>query len=137
MPGEVKQTAPRPRTMLFLMAITLAVADFGTVGHSAYGMAQDRTLDMTRLRDDLRACRGKQCVPIREEIMRRLHSRLQNCSRDCNQLKEWLRLHQQASNCQLSERSCRKLWAVEREKIRIVPKFGTRGREAMGWDPPG
>jgi hypothetical protein len=92
--------------------------------------AQDQ--DMLRLQDQLRDCRGDDCVPIREQMMSQLRGRLQNCTGgECDQLRDRLLLHEQVQDCHMSQRGCRELRMQEREQVRPRYQYGT-GR-GMGY----
>lgn len=102
-----------------IIAVTLALGG----GATAQTQAQDR--DFLKLRDQLRDCRGDDCVPIREQMMIRLRDQLQSCSGgQCDQFSDQLQLHEQVRDCHSADATCRQLRMEERERVRMRFHYG-------------
>jgi hypothetical protein len=114
-----------------LVAGVCLVALGGEATAQGRSMMQDR--DTMRLQDQLRDCRGDDCVPIREQMMTQLRERLQNCAGgECDEMRERLRLHEQVRDCHMSDRTCREMRMQERESVRPRYHYGDGMGGGMG-----
>jgi hypothetical protein len=120
------KTVQRLRSGVVASAIMLAAVLAAGVTTLSAPAALAQEQDMTRLQDQLRDCRGDDCVPIRDRMMIQLRDQLQSCAGgQCDQLRDRLRLHERVQDCHQSDRGCRELRMQEREQVRSRYQYGT------------
>ncbi len=128
MQGTSLQLSRLLTTTLATAGLALAILTFAPQDSAqAQGPGGDR--DMLRLQDQLRDCRGDDCVPVRDQMMTQLRQRLDNCAGgQCDQIRERLQLHERVRDCHGGgNRACRELRMREREQVRPRYRYGNGG----------